>query len=51
MLVGAAAKWSLSSNALQHDHIKDNVTSLAEKDPENQHLEDVLMQATQYEED
>ncbi|MCG7980680.1 MAG: hypothetical protein N0E58_21455 [Candidatus Thiodiazotropha endolucinida] len=49
LLVGGAAKWSLSSNAFQHERVKEIVVSLSERNPENKYLAEVLTQAAQYE--
>lgn len=48
LLVGGAAKWSLSSNTFQHDGVRKIVVSLAAKEPQNQHLSEVLAQAAKY---
>ena len=47
--IGSAAKWSLSSNAAQHKRTKEILLGLASRNPENRHLQEVLEQATEYE--
>ncbi|MCU7797281.1 MAG: hypothetical protein KZQ75_09140 [Candidatus Thiodiazotropha sp. (ex Myrtea spinifera)] len=49
LLVGGAAKWSLSSNAYQHERVKEILVSLSKRNPNNQQLAQVLSQAAQYE--
>jgi hypothetical protein len=49
LVIGEAAKWSLSSNAFQHERVKEIVVSLSKRNPENEHFAQVLNQAAQYE--
>ncbi len=49
LLIGGAAKWSLSSNAFQHERVKEILVSLSERKPKNQYLIEVLTQAAKYE--
>jgi hypothetical protein len=49
LLVGGAAKWSLSSNAAQHKRVKEILLNLSNRYPDNKHLKEVLARAAEYE--